>query len=78
MPPTQVTLWAPFLTPVPQPPRGTGVGPTRAWHGRVAQRPTGLKLPPPARARRQLTVGTPEHLRALDIENAARNQLETR
>ena len=31
-----------------------------------------------ARARRQLTVGTPEHLRALDIENAAKNQLETR
>ncbi|MGB1006119.1 MAG: M48 family metalloprotease, partial [Thalassobaculaceae bacterium] len=31
-----------------------------------------------ARARRRLKAGTPEHLRALDIENAAKNQLETR
>ena len=56
------------------------VGAATLAHGEAALRRGRLKEAHDlaARARRQLTVGTPEHLRALDIENAARNQLETR
>ncbi|MEC7676285.1 MAG: M48 family peptidase, partial [Pseudomonadota bacterium] len=56
------------------------VGAATLAHGEAALRRGRLKEAHDlaARARRHLTVGTPEHLRALDIENAARNQLETR
>ena len=53
------------------------VGAATLAHGEAALRRGRLKEAHDlaTRARRQLTVGTPEHLRALDIENAARNQL---